>query len=117
MQQEKITIDTIINYLTEQVENKQPVDAHTWVDAAQKLNMLLGNEHEKLFDLQQKISLMRVALLEIGDTPTRAKMKVESTDEYKQMQIQRAFILRIEEMIRISKVQARLHDEELKGYR
>lgn len=113
---ELITTDLILNWFKEQIQNKEQVDAHTWVDATQKLNILISDDHDKLFDLQQKVAQMRVALMEQGDTVSKAKAKVEATDEYKNMCKQKAKIGRIEEAIRIAKIQSRLKDSEFKGY-
>ena len=40
---DKITIDTIIEWFKVQAESKIPVDPGKYLDAAQKLNALIGN--------------------------------------------------------------------------
>lgn len=107
-----VTTTTIIETLKGWVETKQIIDSHTWVDAAQKLNVLIGDEHDKLFDLQQKINVERVIWLRRGETSAFAKTMVEAMDLFKDMQKQKAYIGQIEEMIRIAKLQARLKDNE-----
>lgn len=114
--EEKITVDTIVNYLRDCVEGKVVIDAHTWIDAAQKLTVLLSDEHDKLFDLQQIVAQKKVNLIEGGASGAESKMRVEALDEYREMSKQRAKIERIEEMVRIAKIQARLKDEEMRGY-
>lgn len=111
----QVTVDTIVDYLKDCVEHKIPVDAHTWVDAAQKLTVLLGDEHDKLFDLESVIAQNKMANIEEGDTVAKAQAKVETTAAYNIMRKQKARIGRIEEMVRIAKVQARLKDAELRG--
>lgn len=111
-----ITTDTILNALKERVENKVPVSPNMWIDAAEKLNILLGDEHDLLLDLQQKVAQMRADLIEGGDSVAKAKSKIEATDEHKEANRQRAKISRIEEMIRIAKIQARLKESEMRGY-
>ena len=81
-----ITTTTIISTLKEWVENKTLIDSHTWVDAAQKLNVLIGDEHDKLFMLQQAVAQLKVAYLQDGDTSAKAKTKVEAEDIYRDMQ-------------------------------
>lgn len=107
-----VSIDTILDWLKGAVEQKIPVDAHTWVDASQKLNVLLSDEHDLLFKMQQTVAKMRVANIESGMTVSAAKMRVEASDEYTDMCSQKARIGRIEEFIRIAKIQARLKDNE-----
>ena len=116
MEDTKITCDTILTSLQEMVEQKKVLDASRWLDAAQSLNMLLGNEHDALFFLQKVITEMKVKFIETGDSVAKAKLKSEATEEHHQMKRQEAKIERIEEMIRISKIQARMKQEEFKGY-
>lgn len=110
-----VTIDKIIDWLTEQVEQKLPIDPHLWLEASQKMNVLLQGEQENLFTIEQEVSLLRKTLLEEGKTVAYAKVMVESTNEFKQMKIQKAKIDRCLEMIRIAKLQARLSNEEYKS--
>lgn len=109
---EKVTIDSILNWLTDAVEHKVPVGPHTWVDAAQKLTVLLGDEHDKLFEAQSIVARQRLIHIEAGDSVALARTKVEADIPYKEMQKQKAKIGRIEEMVRIAKIQARLKDNE-----
>lgn len=112
---EPVTTNLILDTLKGWVEGKYPIDAHTWVNAAQKLNILIGDEHDRLFDLQQNVAQMKVRYLSEGDTSAAAKSKVEATDAYKEMLRQKAKIEQIEEMIRLAKVQARLKDNEYRA--
>src|SRR3990167_9124677 len=108
-----ITVDTILDWLQTQVEEKRPVDAHTWLDALQKITVLLGEEHDILFDLQQKVAQAKVDVLDkLKMSNTEAKTRTEATDLFKDMQRQKAKIGRIEEMVRIGKIQARQKDFE-----
>ena len=118
MDNELVTIDTITEYLENAVRTKIQLSPSVWVDAAQKMNVLLGDESGCLYGLQQKVAQMKYSYLQ-GD-PKRnvsaAKLWVETTDEYRQMKQQEAKIKRIEEAIRIAKIQARLKDSEIRGY-
>ena len=108
----EITVDSILGTLNGYVKNKQFMSAHDWVNTAQKLNVLIGEEHDKLFELEQEIAQLKVGYLSNGDTSASAKTKVEALETYKSMQKQRAKIKQVEEMIRIAKLQARLKDNE-----
>ena len=118
MSEELVKIDTILDYLKEQIEQKQQLGPSIWVDAAQKLNVLLSGEHDSLFDLQQQVAEIKIKHLEDDDkgNVSKAKLLTEATDTYKEMQKQKAKIVRIEEFIRIAKLQARMKDTEFRGY-
>lgn len=113
--EKEITIETILTYLEESIAQKIPISPHTWVDAAQKINVLVGNESDKLADLQQYIAKVRASLISEGKTASASKVFVEAMDEYAEAQKLKAKIGRIEEMIRIAKLQARLKVEEARG--
>jgi len=112
---ELVTIDTIINFIKENVENKQPLSPAVYVDAAAKLNVLLSDEHALLHKLQGEVARERVKFIEIDMTATEAKMRVEAMPMYEQMLNQKAKIERIVEFIRISKLQARMANDEFRG--
>ncbi len=106
--QELVTIDKITEWLTEQVQNKFPIDAHTWIDCAQKMNVLLQGEQEKLFALEQEVALSKKILFEDPTmTAAKAKIYIEATEEYKNARSQKAKIERCIEGIRIAKLQSR----------
>lgn len=119
---EKVTVDSIIGTMQEWVENKSPIDPATWVDAAAKLNVLLGAESDELFLLQQQVAQNKLEFLnELAATTgkknvSEAQLKVETSDQYRQMKSQEAKIKRVEEFIRIAKLQGRLGDSQMKGY-
>ena len=110
-----ITTDSIIGWLQSQVEQKLPVDAHVWLDACQKITVLLGTEHDKLFELEQMVAKEKVEWIEKGKTAVEAKMRVEMGGTYKEARKQQAKIKRIEEMVRIAKIQARMKDFEYRN--
>lgn len=110
-----VTIDKIIEWLTEQVEKKLPIDPHTWLEAAQQMNVLLQGEQEKFFDLEQVVALLRKTLLDDGKSVAYAKTMIDSTEEMKAMKIQKAKIDRCIEMIRIAKLQARTAGDLMKS--
>jgi len=98
------------------VESGEIRSPSVWVDGALRLAVLLGDENDKLFNLQQDVAKEKVKLMNEGDSVAKAEAKVEAMDIYKECHIQKAFIERITETIRISKLRARLVDEERKGY-
>lgn len=110
----EITTDLILHTLQDWVENKTPVSPDRWVDACLKIVVLLGDEHDKLFNLQQEVAKMKANYLAQGETASASKIKVEATDLYKEMNKQKAKIDQIEEMIRLSKIMARMKNDEFK---
>lgn len=113
---EIVSVNSILSYLQEQVERKIPLAPSIWVDAAQKINVLLGDEHDKLYDLQQVIAKVKAEYIVKGDSVAKADALVRATDIYTEMKKQEAKIKRIEEFIRIAKIQARLKETEFRGY-
>jgi hypothetical protein len=111
-----VSVKSIVEYLEGNIKKKIPMSPDLYVEAAAKLNVLLSDEHEKLFDLQQKVAQMKAEIVERGETSAKATILVEATDKYRELQSQKAFIGRIVEFIRISKLQARMKQDEFRGY-
>jgi hypothetical protein len=116
MDMEKVTIDLILNWLKEAVEAKRPISPLEWLDAAQKLNALKQDETELLHKMQQDVAKTKLYFLGESKSVAEAKLKTEATDEYKFMRDQMDKIEMVEEQIRLAKIQARLGNEQFKGY-
>jgi len=108
----EITSDLILNTLKDWIEQKKVIPATQWIDACQKLNILTLDEQEKLVELEQKVGQLKLLLLDSQEkhNVSEVRLRIEATDEYKAMKFQRAKIDRIEEAIRIAKLQARLRE-------
>ena len=116
MEKEIRSVDTILFALQEKVSNKEIIDAASWITGAEMLNVLLGEETDKLFDLQQKVASEKVARIrETKCSVAQAKLEVESLDIFRDMQKQKAKIERVIEFIRIAKLQSRIKMEEYKN--
>ena len=115
---ERITADTIIDFLKEKVEQHEPLPPSIWLDSCQKLNILLGDEHDKLHDLESQVAKEKLKLMDSQEeiNVSEAKSRIEATETYLEMRKQKSKCDRIVEFIRISKLQARLRDTEMKGY-
>lgn len=115
---EKINCQTIMDWLHGQVAQKIPIAPSLFVESGEKLNLLLGDEEAKYADLFQTVAKMKVALMREEAKPSMAEIKnrIEATDEYKEMIKQKAFISRIQEHIRLCKLQARMTQDEMRGY-
>lgn len=111
----KVTVDLILENLQEWVENKQPISVHDWLDAAQKLVVLVSDIQEELFLLEQVISKRKLQYIDDGASVAKADVKVECLDEYVQSRRLTAKIDQVYELIRISKLQARMSDDNLRA--
>lgn len=112
---DKITCDSIVSWLQSQIEQKLPISPHVWVESAEKLNVLVADESDKLYDLAQKVAQTKVEYITSKMSVSEAKARVEATDEYREMCKQKAKIERIFEHIRLAKIRARATQDEIRG--
>lgn len=113
MEDNLVTCDKILSWLQKKVEAKEEVAPATYLDASLKLSVLIGDEEDKLFDLQQRVAECRVVLIESGKSAVEARMRTEASEIYKAMMKQKAKISRIFEFIRIIKIRSRLKTDEM----
>ena len=111
---ELITTDTILERLETAVETHEGLPAAKWLDAAQALIALLGNEHDKLYRLEQAVNKAKLEFLDSSEkiSVARAEIEVKATDLYREWRLQDSKIKRVEELIRVAKKQAGLKDNE-----
>ena len=109
------TIDTILARIEQHVVEKAVLPPGDWIDAALAMTALLGDEHGKLFLLQQALAKKKAESVEAGKSVASARLIVQSSDEWVVMKIQEAKIGRVEEMIRCAKIRARMADNEYKA--
>jgi hypothetical protein len=109
------SIDTILEWFSQTVQAKKPIPPTSWIEAGEFLNVMIGNENDKLCELEQKVALEKLSLMEKSQSVAEAKMKVEATDIYKEAKRQKNKIAQIIEFIRLAKLHARIYSEELKG--
>lgn len=112
---EKVTIDLILDSLKGWVEDKREIAPHIWLNSAIKLNILLSDETDNLYDLAQKVAQLKVSFIEQDKSVAEAKARVECSEEYKEMKKQEARISMIEENIRLAKIMSRSGDFQLKS--
>lgn len=112
---EKRTLETVISDITNMVENRVPISPQLWLQSAQFLNLFLEDETNKLYDLQHKVANFKLNTLPVCKSVAEAKLRTEATEDYRDMKKQEAKIEQIIEYIRISKAQARMTDETIKG--
>lgn len=111
----KRTIDTILNDLKSNVEKREVVHPSWWVESAEMLNLLLADDQDKLFGLQQEIAKERYEILksQTKRNVSEANLIVETTDKFREMRTLEAKIRRVQEQIKIAKIHGRLASDEL----
>lgn len=110
------TTDNILEYFNTAVKERLILSPQDWVEAAEYLNILIGEEHDKLFGLEQEVAQKKIEALKTSKSVAEAKLIVEGTDTYRAMRTQKGKIEQIQEFIRIAKLQARLKSDEIRGY-
>lgn len=113
---EKITTQTIIETMKVWVENKQVIPPSKWIDAALKLNVLMGDDIDQLCELESEVARAKVMEIENGAKISEANVRTQAGDLYKQYRKKQAYVKGIEEFIRIAKKQATLRDNEMSSY-
>lgn len=114
---ERVNTDIIIGTMKSWVEERQPISPSKWIDASAKLNIFLGDENNKLYDLEHILANKKFDLLMDPDMKVnKANAIIEATEEYRDYRKQNAKIKQIQEFIRIAKKQATLASEEIKSY-
>lgn len=111
-----VTVDTILDTLQKWVEEKHPIGPELWLEAAQKLIALSGDEQNRLFELEQDLAKEKVMFMEGGDSVSKANVKIQARNEFVEARKLEAKIDRITELVRISKLQARLSGEQISSY-
>lgn len=101
------TADSIMEWFTKQVENKQPIDPYQWLEGALKLSVLLAVEHEKWVIKEQEVAQLRKLLIEDGKTVSYAKTIVEASNEYKDARLLKGKLEKGNEFIRLVKLYSR----------
>lgn len=104
--------DEIIQSLEDMIEKKLPISAEYYLEQAQRLAVLVGDENDTLHKMQKAIAQRKVEWIEKGKSVAEARLRVEAEDIYEFMQNQKAKVERINEIIRIAKIQARMRQSE-----
>lgn len=104
-----------LNQLENLITQKIPLSPAGWLDIIGRVVVEMGSETDNLYALQKKIAQNKVILIQEGKSVAEARSHLEATDLYEQMQRQRALCHKIEELVRIGKLQSKLKGEEYSG--
>lgn len=109
--------DTIIEYIKERVENKDPISPQMWLDGAMKLNVLIQDETDKLCELEMQVSQEKIRILDSLEkrSVAEADARVEATKLYMDMRKQKSKVEQILEFIRLAKKQAQIQENVMQN--
>lgn len=110
------TIDSILHAFEEMASKKIPLSPHQWLEGSAKMLALVGNEQDRLFDLESVLAKYKSDLMMNDEmTSSKAKILAEARHEYVESRKLKAKIERVFEAIKIGKVMARMSQEEYKS--
>jgi len=111
------TIRSIIENLKKISEDTtRNLTPQEYMRESEYLIILVEDEYKKLALLEQQVAQMKVDLKKKGiEKAVDIKNEVESADLYREMREQEGLLKQVYEMINISKLQARMSMETLKG--
>ena len=115
MDDKLVTTEKIMDYFTEKVSQKEPIAPYLWLEGALKLSVLIGEDQNKLFNLNQKVAQGKETRIRNGENVSRARSFVETTDEYVEACKLKAKIERAWEFIKCAKLYSRLSQDEMRG--
>ena len=110
------SIDKIFAWYKEMMAERKPIPPAIWVETAMRMNVLVSEIDDEICDLKASIADIAVLCLDEGKSSSEAKIRANSGTLYKRYLRAQAKREQIEEFIRLSKIRARMKDEEFKGY-
>ena len=108
--EDKVTIDSILGYLKNAIEEKIPLPPTSWLDAAVKLNVLMEDLDDEWVSAKMAVAEQRAFLIKEGNSVSAAKSEVEGTPEFREFLRLEAKRERITEYIRLCKKRTEVKD-------
>lgn len=108
MEEKKVTIQTIMNFFKEQIEQKIPIAPSIWLDGASKANILMENLDDQLGEAEFIVSETIAKEIDSGSSVALAKAKANATEAYKRLQKLKADKARAVEFMRLAKKRVEL---------
>jgi len=71
------TLDGILDWLKESVEQKKPIPKQVWLDAAMKINTLVSDLDDEIADVDMLLHKMKSKRSRITETIRLAKKQVD----------------------------------------
>lgn len=104
---DKKTVDDVIDWVKTIVASKRALNKELWLEISFRLNLLLDDEHIKLEDLRTVVAKKKLDILKQQEgkrNVAASEMEVEASDEYRSLKLQEHKVDRIEEFIKIAKI-------------
>ncbi len=105
------TAESIMDWLVESAEKREPINPHLWLEAAMKLATLLQTEEDRLAEIEHTLIKMKAAHIEEGKTAAAAKMLVEADELYLSYLKLNSLIKRADKVILMAKKYATVDSE------
>ena len=97
------TIASITSWVKEQVEQGIPMSPGAWLEIASKVNALMQNLDDDLIKANMAVNRRLAEEMEKGESAAKAKIIVQSTEDYQIYLTLKAQKERTEELIRLAK--------------
>lgn len=97
------TIASITSWVKEQVEQGIPMSPGAWLEIASKVNALMQNLDDDLVKANMAVNRRLAEEIEKGESAAKAKIIVQSTEDYQIYLTLKAQKERTEELIRLAK--------------
>lgn len=105
------TYDSVMEFVNYRMTNRLPIDVNQWLEVAQALNRFLEEEQNKLFLLEKQVAQEKMKFLELGESVSKVKVRLEASELTVDARKQKARVERAIELIRIAKKQATLTND------
>jgi hypothetical protein len=109
------TFSSVTEWLRKLATEQEVISPDTWIRGAVKLNVLLEKEVEKLIAMEFAVANMRKDLLSQGNSAVYCRMMIEASEEYRDVQVQKAKISNANETIKLAKRYAQLSSDQLRS--
>lgn len=108
----KLTARHITSQLASAFSERRLVPKEKLLDAAMKLSVLILDENSRLTKMKQELAQMKVEMLARQDkrNVSEVEVRIEATDEYREMKDQEKFVDSITEMIHTARLSAKLNE-------
>ncbi len=105
-------IEETIAQLETLIKNKVPLSPSGWLDIIGRIVVEMGDETDNLYTLQKEVAQKKLVLIQDGKSVAESRVHLEASDVYESMMKQKAKCLKIEELVRIGKLQSKLKENE-----
>lgn len=105
---DKVTLDGILAWFRQAVEDKQPISPEVWLDGAQKLNILQEDLDDAIVVAEMFIAQKKSESIAEGASVSVADRMADASPESAHLRLLLAKKKRVEEHIRIAKKRAEI---------